>query len=311
MSSHDYQRLDSSSTASPMMSSAMTDSKYSRVIFTDIKDFYSSAAVECRLYCDTLAIDSEDQVIIQKVGGDQRLAAKKISDCPEDSDGQDFGERIVRFSREDLRNSDDIEDDFFQFLYLKKGEVCGASTPFRFRAEDDDSDEDFLVVRSPEALLKERIQRLLSITGSLEEEKRKLVDETEGLKNLIKEIETKLSVAESKVVAANEQLEGNRGAHTVLEQHISNLNDEKKRLLEEFVGEKKAKEELEMSLAAVKMERDRTLEQMDERVRKFETYIIELETRLENKEVIYQDAQQAFRKQMTQVSQPKSYAITH
>ena len=109
--------------------------EYLKAIFTEVKDIYTSAVVECRFYCDHSLVDSEDHVIVVKVGGDQKLADKELKNFPE---VKDFGERMVAFTKKYfLLPLDQLEDDFFQFQYLKGEEVFGASKPFRITEEED------------------------------------------------------------------------------------------------------------------------------------------------------------------------------
>ena len=283
MSQHDYQQLTTSSNNSSTENSSsfvssMTDSKYSKAIFTEIKDYYSSALIECRFYCDHSLVDSEDHVIVIKVGGVQKLADKKLKDCPED---QDFGERVVTFTKNDLLLPlDQLEDDFFQFQYLKGEEVFGASTPFRITEEEDNEDEDFLVVRSPEALLKERIQRLLAGNGELEEEKRRLLQELEALQNKVVEVETGLK-------SANEQREADKAVLLSRENELKENFGEKNRLIDEIRVEKREKELLEMRLAEVKMSRDQLGDVWEQRMKEAERRAKEAEQKIKEAEQIY------------------------
>ena len=155
----EYQRLNSSSTTSSLMSS----SKYSKAIFTEIPDFFDISStednclLECRLYLSDDVISSSDDVIVVRklmaVNEDlvRPLAVISVKDlvvCSEEG----FGERAVRIGQDQLRDKDQLmeQDQFFQMVYLRRNnedeEVLGASVPFRFRRVAQEEYEDFFVV---------------------------------------------------------------------------------------------------------------------------------------------------------------------
>ena len=135
----------------------MNESKYSKVIFSEISESYATDAdIECRFYIgDAVVPTDEDKIGLFRVGWNDPIetqSVRKVSDCFTDNE---FGERKVKFNASELPKS---TEEFFQFCYLTANDdICGASTPFRFvRPHDEDliqldnnknsDEEDFVVV---------------------------------------------------------------------------------------------------------------------------------------------------------------------
>ncbi|CAG2112770.1 unnamed protein product [Medioppia subpectinata] len=226
----------------------MNESKYSKVIFNEISESYpTDADIECRFYIgDSVKASEGDRIGLFKVGwvyAREGLVFKNVSKCETDNE---FGEKKVRFDASQLPKS---ADEFFQFCYLTAGDdICGASTPFRFirpHAEDliqltdnrNSDEEDFVVVRSQQALLQERLQQLVNENGVLEYSKRSLEqhmtsksNEVSELRKMLVELEdrNKLSQLEStRIMAKLSSSEAQNCSHSerieVLERELSEM----------------------------------------------------------------------------------------
>jgi len=134
----------------------MNDSKYSKVIFSEISESYpTDADIECRFYIGSAVVPTDfDKIGLFKVGwnsADECIIIKNVAECETD----EFGERKIKFSASELPKHG---EEFYQFCYLTSNDdICGASTPFRFlRPHEEDliqldnknSDEDDFVVVS-------------------------------------------------------------------------------------------------------------------------------------------------------------------
>ena len=141
----------------PSIDGKMNESKYSKVIFSEISESYATDAdIECRFYIgDAVKPSEDDKIGLFKLGWANPLeneVTKKVSECQTDNE---FGERKVNFNASELPKN---TEEFFQFCYLTASDdICGASTPFRFvRPHDEDliqldnnknsDEEDFVVV---------------------------------------------------------------------------------------------------------------------------------------------------------------------
>lgn len=140
----------------------MSESKYSKVIFSEICESYATDAdIDCRFYVgDAVKATSADGIGLYRVGwmnADTECLVYKTVGDGDDTEvaDKDFGERTVRFGAAQLPKTC---DEYYQFVYLSNGkDMCGASTPFRFARphEEDliqlenkcsDNEDDFVVV---------------------------------------------------------------------------------------------------------------------------------------------------------------------
>ena len=204
--------------ACPLIDVKMNESKYSKVIFTQISESYATDAdIECCFYIGEAVKPSEaDKICLFRLGWTHPLESvvtKNVTDCQTDSK---IGERKVNFNASELPKN---TEEFFQFCYLTASDdICGASTSFRFvRPHNEDliqlvdknsKEEDFVVVRSRQALLEERHQQLINENGVLEYSKRSLQQLIDCKSNEVWELRRMNVEVEDKYKSA--QLELNR-----------------------------------------------------------------------------------------------------
>jgi hypothetical protein len=133
----------------------MNDSKYSKVIFSEISESYpTDADIECRFYIGDAVVPTDfDKIGLFRVGwvnANESIIIRSVAECETDNE---FGEKKLKFNASELPKHG---DEFYQFCYLASNDdICGASTPFRFlRPHEEDliqldnrnSDEDDFVV---------------------------------------------------------------------------------------------------------------------------------------------------------------------
>lgn len=205
--------------------SKMAQSRYAGVLFSNIQDSYpSDGEIECRFSVINKSLINEhgaNKVGLYKVGW------KSVNDCigshsctESKPDVLNPNERRLKFSATILPEEASDSGDFYQFCYVTgDNEICGASSPFRvFRPNEDDfvelqnkgstndDGDDFVVIRSHQALLQERLQQLITDNGILEFSKRSLQHKVNALEKENNELKSQKMAADAKVQTLQDEL---------------------------------------------------------------------------------------------------------
>ncbi|KAI1285763.1 Calcium-binding and coiled-coil domain-containing protein 2 [Halotydeus destructor] len=174
----------------------MNDSHLNSVRFLDVEQSYpTDGDIVCRyaIANEGHLNEDKDQIMLLEIGWKMTSDAAIAVPCSKKAEnGGSPQERKVTFPSGLVAEKANNEE-FYQFCYVTEGEnVLGASVPFRvFRPNENDfievqnrtnnDEDDFIVVRSEQALLQERLQQLVTNNGLLEYTKRSLEQKVASL----------------------------------------------------------------------------------------------------------------------------------
>ncbi|XP_076305168.1 tax1-binding protein 1 homolog isoform X2 [Tachypleus tridentatus] len=199
----------------------MTDSDYARVIFCDVADSYSTDVdVECHYQLSSLIYPQEDDYVgVYRIGWKESVEHVALLFCSEATYSHDtcVAHGTLLFKADMLPKED---GQYYQFCYMtKNGEIHGASIPFSFHTPKqlitsaDGEDSSFVVIRSHQGFLEEKLRKTTQVMKSehqtkveLEEKVKKLESDATVMKNQKTVLQNQIKVIETEKAALETEL---------------------------------------------------------------------------------------------------------
>lgn len=215
----------------------MIEAEHAAVLFSGILESYpTDSEIDCHFVTKSITPQHGDRIGIFKMGFksvDECIQWKDVSECDQS-----------KFSACILSEDASSEGEFYQFCYIRAdGEICGASNPFRvYRPTEDDfvqlqnkpasnDEEDFVVIKSHQALLQERYSEVKSNNRRLELEKMTLTEKLNAMEDELRRVR-----AAKESIAAN--LEALQSEYDCMNSLITTKNNQFEKELQEAVAAK-------------------------------------------------------------------------
>jgi hypothetical protein len=258
--------------------SGMSDSKYGAVDFRNIREQYvPDADIVCRFEYTQCEYQPGDVIGIKKIGWKMdemhtSLVSVSASDAVIEADTPAARTMRITFPRSLFAGLTAWpDDDLFQFCYISGSVLQGASAPFNIirpkesdygdfsRDSDSNDDDGFVVLRSPQALLQEKMEKLQTDLTAAESEKAVFEIKNKVLNEALDQLNVKYGNVEVEKVSVQEErdaltaeLDALRTSYKRLEQTLSDATSSHRTVVTDMTAsltnEKKRNEGLMLAL---------------------------------------------------------------